>query len=282
VAYPPLLAAVESYRGVQPYEVIAPLPAMPGTIYTVNQDRPVCLAWSPKGFASSYHIQIANNKDFTNPIVDEPYQTQAFYVWSNAIPATVCYYRVNTSNDAGTSEWSNGSFQTIAPMIAVTVPNGGEGWLRGVNYFVQWNGNTLETVEIDLYKGGAFLKSLATNSNTGAYQWEVGLDLVPGSDYSIKIRSTANADLFDMSDATFSIVDPPVINAKSLTPLAGGKMQLGFTAPGAAQATVWGTTALAPVHWELLGTLPLTSDNGVFTDTNAPGFPWRFYRISVP
>jgi hypothetical protein len=135
---------------------------------------------------------------------------------------------------------------------------------------------------IDLYQGGVFLKSLATNLNTGAYRWPVGFDLVPGSDYSIQLRSTTQADLFDRSDANFSLVDAPVINAKSLTPLAGGRMQLGFTAPGAAQATVWGTTVLAPAHWELLGTLPLTSNNGVFTDTNAPGFPERFYRVTVP
>ena len=48
VAYPPILAAVENYRGVQPYEVVGPLPASPGTNYPVNQELPVCLAWSPQ------------------------------------------------------------------------------------------------------------------------------------------------------------------------------------------------------------------------------------------
>ena len=78
VAYPPILAAAENYRGVQPYEVVGPLPASPGTNYQVNQELPICLAWSPKGLASGYHLQIATNADFSDPVVDVPYQTRCF------------------------------------------------------------------------------------------------------------------------------------------------------------------------------------------------------------
>ena len=64
VAYAPILAAVENYRGVQLYDVVGPLPASPGTNYSVNQELPVCLAWSPQGLAGSYHLQVATNADF--------------------------------------------------------------------------------------------------------------------------------------------------------------------------------------------------------------------------
>ena len=37
VAYPPILNAVENYRGVQPLEVIAPLQATTGTVYSIKQ-----------------------------------------------------------------------------------------------------------------------------------------------------------------------------------------------------------------------------------------------------
>ena len=46
LAFPPILAAVENYPGVQPYEVVGPLPAAPGTNYPVGQELPVCLARS--------------------------------------------------------------------------------------------------------------------------------------------------------------------------------------------------------------------------------------------
>ena len=38
---------------------------------------------------------------------------------------------------------------------------------------------------------------------------EVVLDLEPGCDYSIKVKSSANESLFDMSDDAFSIDVPP-------------------------------------------------------------------------
>jgi hypothetical protein len=190
---------------------------------------------------------------------------------------------VNTLNDGGLSEWATGSFTTVPPMVQVTVPNGGEACQRGKPFIIQWKANVTEKVALDLYTGGMLIRSLATNApDAGVYTWQVSATNAPASDYSIKIRSTSNAALFDTSDATFSIVDPPTITPNSVTPILGGKMQLGFTAPGATQATVWGTTNLSPASWQSLGAIPLTTSDGQFIDTNASGFPMRFYRVTVP
>jgi hypothetical protein len=280
VANPPILAAVENYRGVQPYEVVVPLPASPGTNYAVNQQLPVCLSWSPNGLAGWYELQIATTSDFATPVVDVPYQMDTFFVWSNAAPGTTYYYRVNTSNDSGTGGWFNGSFQTVPPMITITAPNGGEAWQRGLNFFVQWNGNTPEPVAIDLYKGGVFLKTLATNANTGAYRWSIGFNLLTGRDYSIAVRSTTTGALSDTSDLPFSLIDAPAINAGSVSRLPDGSAQFGYTAPGAGQMTVLGSTNLTT--WAVLQTLPLTSDTGVFTNPATPDVPNQFYRLRVP
>lgn len=118
-------------------------------------------------------------------------------------------------------------------MITITAPNGGEAWQRGLNFFVQWNGNTPEPVAIDLYKGGVFLKTLATNANTGAYRWSIGFNLLTGRDYSIAVRSTTTGALSDTSDLPFSLIDAPAINAGSVSRLPDGSAQFGYTAPGA-------------------------------------------------
>jgi hypothetical protein len=207
VPYPPLLAKAENDRGTQTHEVIAPPLAATGAVYSVNQQLPISLAWSPKGLARWYELQIATNQDFATPLVSVPFQTAAYYVWSNAAPNTTYFYRVKTWNGGGGSAWSVGAFQTIAPSVQVTAPNGGEAWQRGLQYFIRWQDNLAESAVIDLYKGAAFFKSLATNSSAGAFQWLVGLDLVPGSDYSIRVSSATNAALFDSSDLNFSLGD---------------------------------------------------------------------------
>jgi hypothetical protein len=273
VAYPPILAAVEKYRGVQPYDVVGPLPASPATTYQVNQELPVTLAWSPQGLATTYHLQIATNADFSNPFVDVSEQTDASYVWSEAAPGAAYYYRVSTSNDGGTSDWSVGAFQTVPPMIAVTVPNAGEAWQRGQSYFIQWNDNIAEDVVIDLYKGGTFLTSLATNASTGAYKWQVGFDLIPGNDYSIRISSTLNAALFGSSDMPFSI-DVPKIT--SIQQNQDGAWVIKWTGTSA-DVYVESSPTLAPGQWQSIGG-PVNGSSYTNPPLAAPG---GFYRLRL-
>jgi hypothetical protein len=131
---------------------------------------------------------------------------------------------------------------------------------------------------IDLYKGGVFLKELAASSSAGAWQWEAGLDLAPGNDYAIRVRSSTEPALFAFSAATFGI-DVPNINPGSLIRLSNGQVQFSLTAPGASEAKVQGSTNLA--DWLDLGTVPVTNGSAIFTDTTAPGMPSRFYRLNV-
>ena len=232
VPFAPLLAEVENYRGAQTHEVVAPKLAVTGTVYSVNQELPILLSWSPKGLARWYALQVATNAGFTNLQLDLPYTASAYYVLSNAAPNTTYHYRVKTWNDGGESGWSTGSFQTVAPRVQVTVPNGGETWQRGSQYFIQWQDNLAEPVVIDLYRGGVFLRSLSTNSSAGAYQWEVALDLALGADYSIKVRSATNGGLSDLSDLPFSIVDSvPVTVATTPTGLTVIVDGTNYTAP---------------------------------------------------
>ena len=231
VANAPLLNQVENYRGIQTHDVIAPPLATPGAVSSVNQALPVSLSWSPKGMARWYELDIATNPEFSTPVVQEPDQTVANYVLNTPLPDTTYYYRVRTHNDAGASAWSVGSFQTVAPMIRVTTPNGYEAWRRGMQYYIQWNDNIAESVVIDLYKGGVFLKTLATTTSAGAWQWEPGLDLAPGNDYSIRVRSSTEPALFAVSAAAFGI-DVPYINPGSLIRLPNGQVQFSLTAPG--------------------------------------------------
>jgi hypothetical protein len=281
VPYPPMLNEVENYRGLQPYDVIAPKMASGEVPYSVNEQLPILLSWSPKGFARYYQFQISTNLDFTSNLVSVGYQTDAYYVWNGAAPNTTYYYRAMTVNEGGQSGWSVGSFTTVPPFISLTFPDGGEALQRGVPYFIRWNDNLAESVNIELYKGGVLVTTIATNTpSNGAYAWRLGFSLVPGSDYAIRISSSVNSALSYESDSAFSIIDPPTINAGALASLPGGQVQLALSVPGATQATVLGSTNLA--SWQELQTVPLVNGSGVFIDGILTNSSQRFYRLRIP
>ena len=76
----------------------------------------------------------------------------------------------------------------------------------------------------------------------------------------------------------------PLINGSSFALLPDGRVQFNLTAGAglATNATVWGATTLSPPDWQILGTVPLTSGSGAFTDNVATNYPARFYRVSLP
>ena len=263
----------------QPAVAYAPLLVSPKTDAEVNQSLPVPLFWTPKGFAESYHLQVSTDAGFATTVVDVDGLTESRYTLAGVSAGTRYYWRVNTTNEGGTGEWTTQSFTTVPPMVQVTVPNGGESIRRGLSYIIQWNANIAESVVIELYKGGVLAKSITTNApNLGAYTWtSVPTNLAAGNDYTIKIRSSTNALLYDISASAFSI-DMPSIDASSITRLSDGRVRFNLTAPGASQAKVQGATDLT--DWRDLQTVTLSNGSGVFTDTAVPSV-CRFFRLYV-
>jgi hypothetical protein len=90
--------------------------------------------------------------------------------------------------------------------IIVTSPNGGE--ILNVNdtYNITWNDNIGENVKIELYKGGSFFSTISASTiSDGSENWTVSPGLVEGTDYTFKITSLSDSNLFDFSNSNFSI-----------------------------------------------------------------------------
>ncbi len=77
-----------------------------------------------------------------------------------------------------------------------------------------------------------------------------------------------------------SLVGRPSIVSNSVRRQANGSLQFQLVATSAPQATILVSTNLST--WQTLQTLPLTGGYGVFTDSDAPNYAKRFYRVSVP
>ena len=222
VAYPPILNTVETYPGVQPNEVIAPGMAVSNVTVTVNQQWPIWLSWSPVGFAGWYYLQIATTPDFASPVVDIPYQTDAYYVWNGAAPNTTYYWRVNTSNDGGESDWATNSFATVPPidpndlaqrrrgvaaghssLHPVERQPPGESWRSNYTKVARWSN-----------------PSPPTPPSTGAYQVDPRFQSGSRQRLFHPSQSTTNAAMSAFSAANFSIIDQPVLSPGAVTRVA--------------------------------------------------------------
>jgi hypothetical protein len=96
----------------------------------------------------------------------------------------------------------------LASFIAITSPNGGEVFNTDSTYTITWNDNIGENVKIELYKDGSFYSTINESTiSDGSESWTVSSWLLDGSDYTFKITSLSDSNLFDFSDANFSIAD---------------------------------------------------------------------------
>jgi hypothetical protein len=188
---------------------LQPILHAPEDLTMVNQAQPIVFQWIPRGFGRSCHLQVATDAEFNNLIVDESGLKQYVYELASVESGTTYYWRVNTTNYGGTSAWATRSFTAVPPMVKVTTPNGCDNWNRGLDFFILWDDNLAEDVVLDLYKGDTFVQTIATVSSIGAYEWEVDLALEPGCDYSIKVKSSENDSIFDMSHAFCIDTDAP-------------------------------------------------------------------------
>ena len=99
------------------------------------------------------------------------------------------------------------------PAITVVKPNGGEVLKRGVATSISWSftGNPGAYVKIELLKAGLLKKTITTKmaigkAGAGSYSWKPPVTITLGTNYKVRITSTANKTYTDVSDAVFSIV----------------------------------------------------------------------------
>jgi hypothetical protein len=277
VALPPILHRPESLR-IQTNNIIAPRKVEPATIYTVNQELPVYLSWSPKGFARYFDLQIDTDDAFSSPEVDLTFRSDAFHVWTNALSGTTYHWRARSLIESNglyvAGEWSTGAFQTVAPAIEVVAANGGEFWQRGLDHFIQWNDNIQENVSISLFKNDTFIEDITTNApSTGAFEWEPGFNLDPGVDYTIRVARIDDAGLFDVSDNHFNIDVPRITSIVA----SGGSIVMGWEGTSAG-VYVERTPGFSPADWtEIAGPIMGSS----WTNTPPSGEAVGNYRLRL-
>uniref|UniRef100_A0A7C4XKK1 T9SS type A sorting domain-containing protein n=1 Tax=candidate division WOR-3 bacterium TaxID=2052148 RepID=A0A7C4XKK1_UNCW3 len=101
-----------------------------------------------------------------------------------------------------------------AQSLIINTPNGGENWTVGNKHPIHWDwSGSITSVRIDYSTDGGnnWILIASSTQNDGDYLWTVPNSV--SQNCFIKISSTANPAIYDLSDASFSIIRP-VINIK--------------------------------------------------------------------
>lgn len=101
-------------------------------------------------------------------------------------------------NDFEISEYGDGS-------ILVLQPNGIESWGRGEPHLISWTDNLTEPVIIQLWNDDGKVYNIASNVEGSTYLWNIPADEEIDDDYYVRIKSSVNAGISDVSDSTFDI-----------------------------------------------------------------------------
>jgi sugar lactone lactonase YvrE len=155
------------------------------------------------------------------------------------------------------------------PQITITTPNGGEVWGAGSQVTISWRylGNTGGNVKIDLLKSGLVDRTIASSASigsggTGSYLWTVPANQAAGSDYTVRITSTFDPTVTDVSDGPFTIEAPSI----TITSPNGGEVWIGGS-----QVTIRWTYTANPGNYVSIELLKSGSLNRVITSSTSIG-----------
>lgn len=105
--------------------------------------------------------------------------------------------------------WTFKSF-TNPPFLTITYPNGGEYWAPGSTNTIRWISNSITPVTnimIHLLRGTTSVTTIteSTLAENGEYIWTVPDNQPIAANYKIRIINIDNSQVFDYSNANFSI-----------------------------------------------------------------------------
>lgn len=158
-------------------------------------------------------------------------------------------YTIEISDAANSAikDTSDGQFR-ISNLAALQIygPNGGETAMRGFSALLFWtySGYTPASINVNLYKGGVFYRTLASGVkpvgfsgytflqasypiNSRYAEVPIALDIPEGDDYTLEIADGADAAILDRSNAPFRIITLPsqvTFTGRMIDALSGAPM----------------------------------------------------------
>jgi len=194
--------------------VVCPSPSAVLTVISPNGGESVIpgfshtIRWSSDGRVG-YYVKIELLKDgIVDRVLVSKTANDGYYKWyipSWLTPGTDYKIRI-TSTYRDITDSSDCSFTIVSGkerILTLTSPKSGEQWRHGTTHTITWlkSGRTGSYVRIELLKGGVVKRTIAyRTANDGYYRWYIPSWLTPGTDYQIRITSTAYMWINDLSN----------------------------------------------------------------------------------
>ncbi len=200
-----------------------------------------------------------------------------------------CLIKITSVNSASIYDTCDAPFTIYSgppPTITVTSPNGGESWTSGTGHLINWThtGN-ISRVDIEYSTdNGSTWNSIETDrNNTGAKYWTVPDDT--STEAKVRVLSSAGSEIFDESDAVFTIADAyttPVINITAPNGgeswEAGTSQDIKWTGTGTLEAVEIDYSVDNGATWKQITSY--TGNDGTFSWT-VPEAPSTHCRVRV-
>ena len=182
-----------------------------------RRDDKITITWASSADISNIRIELLNEGVIDTTITADT-ENDGSYEWT--VPAQQAegnYYKIRISGikadtalkrSTTVSDESDDYFSIAGEsFIKLISPAGGEFWSRETTQNIEWESGTISgNIKIDLYKSGAFVKSIdSSTANDGVYEWAISGETPLGNDYKVKVSSVSDAAISDISSTSFAV-----------------------------------------------------------------------------
>jgi hypothetical protein len=182
------------------------------------------IRWTTTNGTGQVRIEISRNNGATWQVIAANVQDNGIYAWTVLGPVSeVCLIKVTDISGLGQNV-SDAPFEIgIALSFTVLAPNGGETWHIGSTHDIMWTSVDGQDVNIQISRdGGTTWELLARTTDSGKYPWQV---TAPATQNALIMVSNLDGNVFDTSNTTFVIQEPPVIVVTA--PNGGERWRIG-------------------------------------------------------
>ena len=214
-----------------------------GETYDIGRSYPV--RWITNNVRGTISVELTRDGGVSYETVSANAYNLGGISWTVTGPATQnARIRIRSNVNGALVDSSNLFAIVQPPVIALSVPNGGETWQYGSSHAVVWTALAVDSVDLSYRTSPAGAWNPIASGVPGApgsYDWLIPDD--PTTQARVRVADASNGSVLDESNANFTITVPAV--AVTPSPVDFGEVQIITTALDTVQIQNAGTGTLA-------------------------------------